>query len=172
MGSPCGSTKGWADRRLVWGIWIIKVYIQSASVWPKLTFIRGGSSGSGSSERFGTIGGLSSNTPPSRGPRGPAPSADDNKDPDKRETWFAGGEKRCVGNDSAVRFQSLTLMVICFSGLSIQNPEAAQNVPGGNLVRDLLRRAAEYVSLAFVLPLNHSSLISEVGQHQKRGYLD
>ena len=31
------------------------------------------------------------------------------------------------------------------SGISVQNPDRAGSAPGGNLVRDLLRRAAEYV---------------------------
>ena len=30
------------------------------------------------------------------------------------------------------------------SGISVQNPNAAGNQPGGNLVRDLLRQAAQY----------------------------
>ncbi|KAF9466781.1 hypothetical protein BDZ94DRAFT_1306004 [Collybia nuda] len=82
---------------------------------------RGGSGGS--SGRFGTIGGLGSSVPPSRSPRGgPASSNSSDDENNEGESWFAGGEK---------------------SGLSIQNPEAAPNVPGGNLVRDLLRRAAE-----------------------------
>ncbi|KAI0808279.1 hypothetical protein C8Q74DRAFT_1232451 [Fomes fomentarius] len=41
---------------------------------------------------------------------------------DRRENWYAGGER---------------------SGISIQNPDRPNAVPGGNLVRDLLRRAAE-----------------------------
>ena len=32
------------------------------------------------------------------------------------------------------------------SGISVQNPNRQGAVPGGNLVQDLLRRAAEYVS--------------------------
>ena len=36
-------------------------------------------------------------------------------------------------------------MICLFSGLSVQNPNSAQRIPGGNMVRDLLRRAAEYV---------------------------
>ena len=32
-----------------------------------------------------------------------------------------------------------------FSGISVQNPDRAGAPPGGDLVRDLLRRAAEYV---------------------------
>ncbi|KAJ7288688.1 SEP-domain-containing protein [Mycena rebaudengoi] len=45
---------------------------------------------------------------------------DDDSD-DEQETWFAGGER---------------------SGISVQNPGRGR-VPGGNLVRDLLRRAEE-----------------------------
>jgi hypothetical protein len=30
-----------------------------------------------------------------------------------------------------------------FSGLSIENPDRQRAVPGGNMVRDLLRRAAQ-----------------------------
>jgi hypothetical protein len=35
------------------------------------------------------------------------------------------------------------------SGISVQNPDRP-GVPGGNMVRDLLRRAAEYVSFSFL----------------------
>ncbi|KIK65138.1 hypothetical protein GYMLUDRAFT_71027 [Collybiopsis luxurians FD-317 M1] len=51
---------------------------------------------------------------------------DDDEDDDVHgESWFAGGER---------------------SGISVQNPDrpGASGVPGGNMVRDLLRRAAEY----------------------------
>ena len=37
------------------------------------------------------------------------------------------------------------LMVVLFSALSVQNPNSASRVPGGEMVRNLLRRAAEYV---------------------------
>ncbi|EIM80620.1 SEP-domain-containing protein [Stereum hirsutum FP-91666 SS1] len=49
---------------------------------------------------------------------------DEERDPnDEGESWFAGGER---------------------SGISVQNPDRpGGNVPGGNVVRDLLRRAAE-----------------------------
>ncbi|CAL1701812.1 unnamed protein product [Somion occarium] len=48
---------------------------------------------------------------------------DDEEDNDREgENWFAGGER---------------------SGLSVQNPNAPGNQPGGHLVRDLLRQAAE-----------------------------
>ncbi|KAH8105335.1 ubiquitin-related domain-containing protein [Cristinia sonorae] len=48
---------------------------------------------------------------------------DENENRDEGESWFAGGER---------------------SGISVQNPDRpGRSVPGGNLVRDLLRRAAE-----------------------------
>ncbi|KAJ6452677.1 hypothetical protein C8R47DRAFT_1229319 [Mycena vitilis] len=53
----------------------------------------------------------------------------DNSSDDEREqeTWFAGGER---------------------SGISVQNPNARSPAgPGGALVRDLLRRAEEYVEI-------------------------
>jgi hypothetical protein len=36
------------------------------------------------------------------------------------------------------------LTIVLRSGLSVQNPNS-QRTPGGGVVRDLLRRAAEYV---------------------------
>ncbi|KAH9946739.1 SEP-domain-containing protein [Amylocystis lapponica] len=47
---------------------------------------------------------------------------DENQGADGGESWFAGGER---------------------SGISVQNPDRQGAVPGGDLVRDLLRRAAE-----------------------------
>ncbi|KAJ7617644.1 hypothetical protein DFH06DRAFT_1483474 [Mycena polygramma] len=49
---------------------------------------------------------------------------DDSDDEREQETWFAGGER---------------------SGISVQNPNAGRSTagPGGDLVRDLLRRAEE-----------------------------
>lgn len=50
---------------------------------------------------------------------------DDDSDDGERqeaESWFAGGER---------------------SGISVENPDRARNIPGGDVVRDLLRRAAE-----------------------------
>ncbi|KAK7017610.1 SEP-domain-containing protein [Favolaschia claudopus] len=52
---------------------------------------------------------------------------DEDAPPDQRESWFAGGER---------------------SGISVQNPDAPSRrggraVPGGGMVRDLLRRAAQ-----------------------------
>ncbi|KAJ7210997.1 SEP-domain-containing protein [Mycena rebaudengoi] len=41
---------------------------------------------------------------------------------EERERWFAGGER---------------------SGISVENPNSGRRMPGGDLVRDLLRRAAE-----------------------------
>ena len=36
---------------------------------------------------------------------------------------------------------------LVFSGISVQNPNARGNAPGGRMVQDILRRAAEYVIL-------------------------
>ncbi|KAI0052836.1 SEP-domain-containing protein [Auriscalpium vulgare] len=56
----------------------------------------------------------------------PRPSGDDDDDDDEDDgppqNFFAGGER---------------------SGLSVQNPDSNRNTPGGSVVRDLLRRAAE-----------------------------
>jgi hypothetical protein len=46
---------------------------------------------------------------------------------------------------------------VCLSGISVQNPDRPGTVPGGNVVRDLLRRAAECV-------LNLSRFIFEFGR--------
>jgi hypothetical protein len=70
------------------------------------------------------------------------PSSDDDDDDEKRENWFAGGERRCV---SLMKPYKMMLMTVLFSGLSVQNPNSASRVPGGEMVMDLLRRAAEYV---------------------------
>jgi UBX domain-containing protein 1 len=47
---------------------------------------------------------------------------------DEGESWYAGGER---------------------SGISVENPDRdrTRNIPGGDIVRDLLRRAAECVVL-------------------------
>jgi UBX domain-containing protein 1 len=104
----------------------------------------GGPSTSGgpprSSGRMATLSDLNSGSrggeiPMSGGMPGGGPHAGDEGDEDeddeddddegndrKAESWFAGGER---------------------SGLSIQNPERANRTPGGGVVRDLLRRAAE-----------------------------
>ncbi|KAH9840529.1 uncharacterized protein C8Q71DRAFT_739788 [Rhodofomes roseus] len=61
---------------------------------------------------------------PAAGPRR-APSSGDDDDDDENaegESWFAGGER---------------------SGIAVQNPDRPGAVPGGSLVRDLLRRAAQ-----------------------------
>ncbi|KAG6826516.1 hypothetical protein H0H92_015509 [Tricholoma furcatifolium] len=88
----------------------------------------GGSSSNRSGSRFGTIGGLSSQSSGAPVPSGHRPPLGDDSDDDEedesrqRESWFAGGER---------------------SGLSIQNPDHQSRMPGGDVVRDLLRRAAE-----------------------------
>lgn len=63
----------------------------------------------------------------------PSHDSDDSEDeaPREGESWFAGGER---------------------SGINVQNPDAVGNIPGGAMVRDLLRRAAEYVLVIHKLP--------------------
>lgn len=82
------------------------------------------SSRNSSSSSRGGFGNLS-NLPTSdsvRMPGGPQDN-DDNDDENKEgENWFAGGER---------------------SGISVQNPNSASARPGGRLVRDILRQAAE-----------------------------
>ncbi|KAF8174551.1 hypothetical protein BJ912DRAFT_989807 [Pholiota molesta] len=70
--------------------------------------------------RFATISSLGGD-----GARPPARPADDDDDDDTdrgAESWFAGGER---------------------SGISVENPDHQRSTPGGNMVRDLLRRAAQ-----------------------------
>ncbi|KAJ3718097.1 ubiquitin-related domain-containing protein [Lentinula guzmanii] len=83
----------------------------------------------GSGPRIRTLGELiGSSTPaaPVRG--GGGHDSDDDEDDGQGESWFAGGER---------------------SGISVQNPDrpgagrGGDAVPGGNMVRDILRRAAE-----------------------------
>ncbi|TFK35804.1 hypothetical protein BDQ12DRAFT_611172 [Crucibulum laeve] len=110
------------------------------------------SSSGGSGSRFGTLGSLGGGGGgPAAAPRGvPAPSEDDDDDDeeeedgkDRRETWFAGGER---------------------SGISIENPERRRPVPGGDMVRDLLRRAAEAgPAQAVIAPQSRSSAFSGGG---------
>ncbi|KAJ7487270.1 hypothetical protein B0H11DRAFT_1861078 [Mycena galericulata] len=99
----------------------------------------GGGSGSGvSGARIGTLRDIASGPPAphshghGRG-RAPPPNSEGNSSdesdsdgpPQEREQWFAGGER---------------------SGINVENPNApggARSGPGGDIVRDLLRRAAE-----------------------------
>jgi len=90
-----------------------------------------GSSSSGGSTGGPRLATLHDMTPGGSGGSGPhaghGHDDDDDDDDDEAEgkddgeSWFAGGER---------------------SGISIQNPDRAP-IPGGNMVRDLLRRAAE-----------------------------
>jgi UBX domain-containing protein 1 len=69
---------------------------------------------------------------------------DDDEDEDEnqeRESWFAGGERRYQRMTSLSKFKLIRCSL--FSGLSIENPDRQRAVPGGNMVRDLLRRAAQ-----------------------------
>ena len=72
----------------------------------------------------------------------------DDGEPQEAESWFAGGERRyespCPSCDGLLHFRCI-LIVYVRSGISVENPDAARNIPGGDVVRDLLRRAAEYV---------------------------
>ncbi|KAF9555715.1 SEP-domain-containing protein [Agrocybe pediades] len=91
--------------------------------WSGTSSSRGGSTGGGS--RFGTLSSLNSGGGGGGG-RGPVPDDDDEDEDDEEnkgpQSWFTGGER---------------------SGLSVQNPERQRQIPGGDMVRDLLRRAAE-----------------------------
>ena len=60
---------------------------------------------------------------------------------DQGESWFAGGERRL---DLITSWTLLTVSLIRYlsSGISVENP-GRPNFPGGSLVQDLLRRAAE-----------------------------
>lgn len=81
----------------------------------------GRSSSSSSRGGFGSL----SNLPTSgstRIPGGPQVDDDDDDENKEGESWFAGGER---------------------SGISVQNPNSASARPGGRLVRDILRQAAE-----------------------------
>ncbi|KAF9236773.1 hypothetical protein BU15DRAFT_88983 [Melanogaster broomeanus] len=82
------------------------------------------SSRSGSSSRFQTLSSLSSGSAGPPRAAQPRPGDDDDSDEDEKEgeSWFAGGER---------------------SGISIQNPNARGSGPGGRMVQDILKRAAE-----------------------------
>ncbi|KAF9265051.1 SEP-domain-containing protein [Marasmius fiardii PR-910] len=87
----------------------------------------GNSSHSDSSSRMRTLRDMASSDvprPPPFSGHGPDQDDSDEEGPEGGENWFAGGER---------------------SGISVQNPgrQGDPSVPGGNVVRDLLRRAAE-----------------------------
>ncbi|KAF9478749.1 SEP-domain-containing protein [Pholiota conissans] len=100
----------------------------------------GSSSGSRTGEgRFATISSLSG------GGGVPAARDDDDDDSDDEnkgaESWFAGGER---------------------SGISVENPDHQRSVPGGNMVRDLLRRAAQ-AGPAVEAPVRHGGAFTGGG---------
>lgn len=67
---------------------------------------------------------------------------EDNDGHTEGESWFAGGERRYANR--LLVFPSQLMMSLLHSGISVQNPDRpGRAVPGGSLVRDLLRRAAE-----------------------------
>jgi UBX domain-containing protein 1 len=83
---------------------------------------RGGGGAGAGAGRFATLSSMGGG-----GGNGPPPPDDDDDDDDDdenkgAESWFAGGER---------------------SGISVENPDRQRQVPGGNMVRDLLRRAAQ-----------------------------
>ncbi|KAF8152265.1 hypothetical protein B0H34DRAFT_724522 [Crassisporium funariophilum] len=79
-------------------------------------------SGSSSSGGGGGGGGGRSGNQGGGGGPGGDDEDDDEDENDRPQSWFAGGER---------------------SGLSIENPDSRRSVPGGDMVRDLLRRAAQ-----------------------------
>ncbi|KAH8113090.1 SEP-domain-containing protein [Phellopilus nigrolimitatus] len=89
---------------------------------------RSSSSRNGSGPRIATFSDLNASSagpaPSGHAGHGHAASDDDDDDDDESggENWFAGGER---------------------SGLSVQNPDHRTNVPGGELVKELLRKAAQ-----------------------------
>ena len=68
--------------------------------------------------------------------------ADSDENGDRRESWFAGGERRYVSPLSGL---PTVKPIHPYSGISVENPDRARAPPGGNMVRDLLRRAAQCV---------------------------
>jgi len=96
-----------------------------------------GSSSNTGASRFATLGDLGSGGAPGLGSGGNPHAGhgrdnDDDEDEEgededslpkeERESWFAGGER---------------------SGISVENPDRTRGIPGGDMVKDLLRRAAE-----------------------------
>ena len=103
--------------------------------------------------RIGDWSGTSSSRPaPSNAgpPRPPIVHDDDDDDdeggpPPEGESWFAGGERR-YAHTILSHSADVDLWI---SGISVQNPNARDNVPGGRMVQDILRRAAECVVLVW-----------------------
>ena len=85
------------------------------------------------------------NSASSRGPTRSAPAGNDENDDEEEEegergeSWFAGGERRSYFSPHTYATQCSSHL----SGISIENPDRQRAVPGGDMVRDLLRRAAE-----------------------------
>ncbi|TFK68923.1 SEP-domain-containing protein [Pluteus cervinus] len=104
----------------------------------------GGNASSGT--RFGTIGNLGQGATGARGGFTPGDDDDEGDDSDHQadqgETWFAGGER---------------------SGISVENPDRPRGVPGGNLVQDLLRRAAQPGPASPTAPSSRSHVFSGGG---------
>ncbi|PFH49148.1 hypothetical protein AMATHDRAFT_5121 [Amanita thiersii Skay4041] len=78
-------------------------------------------SGASRSGRFASLDSINAGGFSAQGPSDDD-DEDENDSADRRESWFAGGER---------------------SGISVENPDRPRIVPGGDMVRELLRRAAE-----------------------------
>ncbi|KAF7308923.1 SEP-domain-containing protein [Mycena kentingensis (nom. inval.)] len=121
-GRPTESLSAWARPAPAQRVGRIGDWSQSSS----------SSSRSSGPRTIGTIGGLAPQAPSHGHGHGHDHDHDDDSEDEEDdaskggEHWFAGGER---------------------SGISVQNPETGprreRNTPGGNIVRDLLRRAAE-----------------------------
>ncbi len=64
---------------------------------------------------------------------------EEEEEADRGESWFAGGERRSYFS----LHTHATQYSFHLSGISIENPDRQRAIPGGDMVRDLLRRAAE-----------------------------
>jgi len=95
---------------------------------------RQGSSG----PRIATLGDTTQPDPPARHH---VSDDEDEEEPGRGqgESWFAGGERRSA---SIISLTSIVSDPLPSSGISVENP-GRPNFPGGSLVQDLLRRAAE-----------------------------
>ncbi|KAA1473324.1 SEP-domain-containing protein [Dentipellis sp. KUC8613] len=86
---------------------------RSGSGGPRIASLRDLGGSSGAAPPLGMFGGGGA-------PGGGSDDEDEGPEGQEGENWFAGGER---------------------SGINVQNPDSNRNVPGGSVVRDLLRRA-------------------------------
>ncbi|EIN04200.1 SEP-domain-containing protein [Punctularia strigosozonata HHB-11173 SS5] len=97
---------------------------RQSSRGPRIATLRDATSGSGSGSAFGGGGFGGHDDDDEDDGHGHDHSHGDVPEHDEGESWYAGGER---------------------SGISVENPDRdrMRNIPGGDVVRDLLRRAAE-----------------------------